>query len=66
MKIPKQRKLNKFTKMIKILALVLAVIIPTVGSNKMVIAASDPESNTSSDGLVTVKKLLKELMITSI
>ncbi|MFQ8705062.1 MAG: vWA domain-containing protein [Thomasclavelia sp.] len=61
MKIPKQRKLNKFTKMIKILALVLAVIIPTVGSNKMVIAASDPESNTSSDGLVTVKKASKRV-----
>lgn len=61
MKIPKQRKRNKFTKMIKILALVLAMMIPTVGSNKMVMAASDPESNTSSDGLVTVKKASKKV-----
>lgn len=61
MKIPKQKKLNKFTKIIKIIALVLAVIIPTVGSNEMVIAASDPESNSSSDGLVTVKKASKKV-----
>ncbi|WP_455682396.1 vWA domain-containing protein [Thomasclavelia sp.] len=48
--------LKKSAKTIKIFALVLAVIIPAVASNKMVVAASDPRSNTSSDGLVTVKK----------
>lgn len=48
--------LKKSAKTIKIFALVLAVIIPAVASNKMVMAASDPRSNTSSDGLVTVKK----------